>query len=120
MYAGRIVEMGRTEDVFTNPLHPYTQGLIRAFPRLRGPRHHLLSIPGVPPIVHGDTAACRFEPRCPYAELRCRQSEPGLAPTKGSHSAACWFTSKVTQAATQGTAEEHWLAFESSSSAEPV
>ena len=120
MYAGRIVETGRTEDVFTRPLHPYTQGLIRAFPRLHGPRHHLLSIPGVPPIIRGDTTACRFEPRCPYADEACRQREPDLEASEDSHRAACWFTSKVTGAAMQGKVEERWLAFESSANAEPA
>jgi oligopeptide/dipeptide ABC transporter ATP-binding protein len=118
MYAGRIVEIGATEDVFTHPAHPYTQGLIRAFPRLHGQRASLLSIPGAPPVIRGDTVGCRFEPRCPYAMSVCRESEPPLSSVARGQSAACHFTANVRGAANEGRAESVWLAFESRATAD--
>jgi oligopeptide/dipeptide ABC transporter ATP-binding protein len=120
MYAGKVVEVGATEDVFTHAVHPYTQGLIRAFPRLHGARHSLLSIPGAPPVIRGDTVGCRFAPRCPYAQSICRHDEPPLRDVAPAHSAACHFTANVSAAAAEGRAESLWLAFESTAVAEPI
>lgn len=113
MYAGKIVELGPTEQVFTNPSHPYTQGLIRAFPRLHGAKHTLLSIPGAPPVIRGKFVGCRFQSRCPYSEQICIDIEPDLQAVDAGHRVACHLTSKVTNAASAGTAEDAWLAFES-------
>jgi len=78
MYAGQVDEFGPTRTVFDRPLHPYTQGLLEAFPSIRGPRVPLKGIPGSPPDLAAPPAGCRFHPRCPYAVERCAQVEPDL------------------------------------------
>jgi peptide/nickel transport system ATP-binding protein len=78
MYAGQVDEFGPTRTVFDRPLHPYTQGLLEAFPSIRGPRVPLKGIPGSPPDLAALPAGCRFHPRCPYAVDRCAQVEPDL------------------------------------------
>ena len=112
MYAGTVVESGGTEQVFTSPRHPYTQGLIRAFPRLHGPKRALLSIPGTPPVISGAVVGCRFRPRCPYAEPMCAEKDPDLWPVGTGHSSACHVSGKVQATAEAGDAEAVWLAFE--------
>jgi len=79
MYAGQIDELGATRTVFDRPLHPYTEGLLEAFPSIRGPRVPLKGIPGNPPDLARLPAGCRFHPRCPYAVERCTQVAPDLA-----------------------------------------
>jgi oligopeptide/dipeptide ABC transporter ATP-binding protein len=78
MYAGQVDEFGPTRTVFDRPLHPYTQGLLEAFPSIRGPKVPLKGIPGSPPDLAALPAGCRFHPRCPYAVDRCAQVEPDL------------------------------------------
>lgn len=90
MYAGKIVEYGDTVSIFKNPLHPYTQGLIKAFPSIRGPRVSLTSIPGGPPDLLNPPSACRFHPRCPYVMDVCKRVEPVLLEHgEKLHRAAC-------------------------------
>ena len=79
MYAGQVDELGATRTVFDRPLHPYTQGLLEAFPSIRGPRVPLKGIPGNPPDLARLPAGCRFHPRCPYAVERCAQVAPELS-----------------------------------------
>jgi peptide/nickel transport system ATP-binding protein len=74
MYAGEIVETGPAERLAANPLHPYTQGLLRSFPPLSGPRVRLTGIGGSPPDPRDPPAGCRFHPRCP----ECRPERLGL------------------------------------------
>ncbi len=76
MYAGQIVELGKTRHCFDTPLHPYTQGLLDAFPSIQGPKKHLLGIPGSPPDLTRPPAGCRFAPRCPQASERCAAPPP--------------------------------------------
>jgi len=83
MYAAQVAELGRTRQVFDNPLHPYTRGLLEAFPSIRGPKQHLLGIPGSPPDLLRPPAGCRFAPRCPHATARCRSGEPELLQVDG-------------------------------------
>jgi peptide/nickel transport system ATP-binding protein len=78
MYAGKIVEYGDVVSIFKNPLHPYTQGLIKAFPSIKGERVRLTSIPGSPPDLLHPPPACRFNPRCPYVMDICKKDEPLL------------------------------------------
>jgi peptide/nickel transport system ATP-binding protein len=78
MYAGQVDELGETRTVFDRPLHPYTQGLLEAFPSIRGPRVPLKGIPGNPPDMGRLPTGCRFHPRCPYAVERCAQVAPDL------------------------------------------
>jgi len=94
MYAGNIVEYGDVESVFKEPLHPYTQGLLGAFPSIKGERKKLISIPGQPPDLLHPPTGCRFHPRCPYAMDICsRQAPPSFAVSPG-HIAACWLHAK--------------------------
>lgn len=78
MYAGKIVEYGSAVSVFKNPQHPYTQGLIKAFPSIKGEKVRLTSIPGQPPDLLHPPPACRFNPRCPYVMDICKKQEPLL------------------------------------------
>lgn len=90
MYAGRIVEYGDAEDVYGEPLHPYTQGLIKAFPSIKGAKTRLASIPGQPPDLLNPPPACRFNPRCPYVMDVCRKVDPVLEKVgKGDHLVSC-------------------------------
>src|SRR6266542_6463581 len=78
MYAGQMAEFGATRQVFDSPLHPYTIGLMEAFPSIRGPRVPLTGIPGRPPDLANPPNGCRFEPRCPRAHTLCGQAQPDL------------------------------------------
>ena len=90
MYAGRIVEYGDAESVFKEPLHPYTQGLLKAFPSIKGERTRLTSIPGQPPDLLRPPPACRFNPRCPYVMDVCKKLDPSLEKSgRGDHLVAC-------------------------------
>ena len=78
MYAGQVVEAGPTRDVFDRPSHPYSRGLLDAFPSIRGPRTPLLGIPGRPPELRNPPPGCRFHPRCPVAIAACASTSPPL------------------------------------------
>ena len=78
MYAGQIAEMAATAAIFDHPLHPYTQGLMAAFPSIRGPRRELVGIPGRPPDLACLPQGCRFQPRCPEAIAACTSCAPAL------------------------------------------
>jgi oligopeptide/dipeptide ABC transporter ATP-binding protein len=78
MYAGQVAEFGPTQEVFDTPLHPYSIGLMEAFPSIRGPRLPLTGIPGSPPDLARPPAGCRFAPRCPKVMDECRATPPGL------------------------------------------
>jgi peptide/nickel transport system ATP-binding protein len=80
MYAGQIAEMAATEAIFERPLHPYTRGLMAAFPSVKGPRKELSGIPGAPPDLARPPAGCRFHPRCPEVMPQCLIREPTLDP----------------------------------------
>jgi oligopeptide/dipeptide ABC transporter ATP-binding protein len=71
MYAGQVAELSNTRNLFDRPLHPYSQGLLAAFPSVHGPKVQLLGIPGSPPDLAKPPAGCRFAPRCPQVEARC-------------------------------------------------
>jgi peptide/nickel transport system ATP-binding protein len=71
MYAGQVAELGRTRRVFEHPLHPYSSGLLEAFPSIRGPKVPLTGIPGSPPDLANPPEGCRFAPRCPQVMDRC-------------------------------------------------
>jgi peptide/nickel transport system ATP-binding protein len=83
MYAAQVAELGRTRQLFEKPLHPYTHGLLEAFPSIHGPREHLVGIPGSPPDLLRPPAGCRFAPRCPNAFARCRAERPRLLEVDG-------------------------------------
>ncbi len=90
MYAGKIVELGPAEAVFENPLHPYTQALLKAVPRLRGPKERLYYIPGAPPDLRNPPRGCRFNPRCERRFEPCDREEPPLVEAEKGHYVACW------------------------------
>ncbi|MGW0485613.1 ABC transporter ATP-binding protein [Nonomuraea sp. NPDC003214] len=83
MYAGRVVEVGTARALRTAPRHPYTEGLLRSFPRLRGPREELLGIPGTPPDLRSPPPGCAFHPRCRHAFDGCAGERPALLPVPG-------------------------------------
>ncbi|MET0474807.1 MAG: ABC transporter ATP-binding protein [Mycobacterium sp.] len=76
MYAGRIVENGPTREVFDRPAHPYSRGLLEAFPSIRGPKVPLIGIPGSPPSMSTLPAGCSFQPRCASAFDDCTTVDP--------------------------------------------
>ena len=84
MYAGQIAEAARTEAIFSQPLHPYTRGLINAFPSVTGPRRELSGIPGAPPDLARPPGGCRFHPRCPEMMPECTTREPEVYPVAGA------------------------------------
>ncbi|MFL5915274.1 MAG: dipeptide/oligopeptide/nickel ABC transporter permease/ATP-binding protein [Gaiellaceae bacterium] len=84
MYAGQVAELSRTRELFDRPRHPYSQGLLEAFPSLRGPKVRLLGIPGSPPDLANPPAGCRFAARCPHVEPRCTAAEVPLYSVNGS------------------------------------
>lgn len=91
MYAGRIVERGLTTDIFENPKHPYTRGLIESVPRLdQQEKEKLFSIPGQPPNVIDLPPCCPFFPRCSEAMEICKTKYPDEKHFGNGHSAACW------------------------------
>jgi oligopeptide/dipeptide ABC transporter ATP-binding protein len=83
MYAAQVAEYGETRDVFDRPRHPYSRGLLEAFPSIRGPKVHLVGIPGSPPDLGQPPAGCRFAARCPHATARCA-TEPALLDVDGT------------------------------------
>ena len=90
MYAGRIVEVGSVKDVFTNPQHPYTAGLLASLPKASDKnRTRLVSIPGIPPKPWTVGQSCAFSPRCSRADEQCRTNLPVLA-TNTHTEAACF------------------------------
>jgi oligopeptide/dipeptide ABC transporter ATP-binding protein len=92
MYLGRIVETAPTEELFSNPRHPYTQGLLKAVPRLvPGRLTEAVAMEGDPPSPINLPSGCRFHTRCPIAQEVCSRDDPALAANGGRHLAACHF-----------------------------
>ncbi|WP_373324941.1 ABC transporter ATP-binding protein [Actinocatenispora rupis] len=89
MYAGQLVEHGAARDVHDHPRHPYTLGLLRSFPKLRGPREELLGIPGTPPDLRDLPPGCPFHPRCRFAVDACSAEQPELTEVHSGQWAAC-------------------------------
>ena len=91
MYAGQVVETSVTRDLFRAPRHPYTRGLLDSMPRLGHKRARLAQIPGQPPDLRALPVGCRFAPRCPRAEARCRAEEPMLTSLDDGREVRCHF-----------------------------
>ena len=92
LYAGQLVEEADTWTIFEEPLHPYTQYLIRSLPRLDD-QSERVSIPGRPPALDAPPTGCRFHPRCPFAMDRCRTTVPAIEEVKPGHRVACFLVS---------------------------
>ena len=90
MYAGKVVEEADVVTLFTNPKHPYTQGLMKSIPRLDGTEQRLYSIKGSVPIPGSLRKGCTFAPRCEYATDICREGVPELVKVEEGHSCRCW------------------------------
>ncbi len=98
MYAGHIVETGTTEEIFANPRHPYTVGLLKSIPRLDAERKEKLEpIRGLPPDLIDLPDMCPFVPRCNFAREKCEQKNPPLLKVSDGHYAACWFWEEVSK-----------------------
>ncbi|MCL2703468.1 MAG: ABC transporter ATP-binding protein [Defluviitaleaceae bacterium] len=95
MYSGSFVEMGETEKIFADPIHPYTKMLVGALPRV-GDKSTRVGIPGRPPALTNPPPGCRFAPRCPEATDLCRKDAPSFAEVKPGRFAACHFLAKDT------------------------
>lgn len=94
MYAGKVAEYGNVLEIFREPLHPYTIGLLAAFPNIKAAKTRMKSIPGFPPDLLDPPTGCRFHPRCKYAMDICKQKEPALIPDNKGRSVACHLVNK--------------------------
>jgi oligopeptide transport system ATP-binding protein len=102
MYAGFIIEEAPVKELYGDPRHPYTLGLLGSLPRVDEMAHRrLVSIEGLPPDLLGLPQGCPFAPRCVYALDRCRQENPPLEPVSPGHYKACWVDTR------QGVHSEH-------------
>jgi oligopeptide/dipeptide ABC transporter ATP-binding protein len=91
MYAGRVAEIGTVEQIFNNPTHPYTRGLLESIPTLESERKsRLKTIRGMVPALHEMPSGCRFQNRCPFAVDACGLSQPPLEEIEPGHYAACF------------------------------
>ncbi|OUS68791.1 peptide ABC transporter ATP-binding protein [Paenibacillus sp. MY03] len=107
MYLGQIVEETTTERLFESPLHPYTQGLIASIPRLDGDRREKLHvIEGSVPSLANAPKGCGFSTRCPYADVKCRETEPPLRQHRSDHGVKCWHYEAIAEG-WRGEAADH-------------
>lgn len=90
MYGGKIIEYGSVVNVYGNPKHPYSIGLLKSFPNIKAEKAPIISMPGSPPDLLSPPAGCKFHPRCPLAKGICLEKEPGLAKVHpDNHRVAC-------------------------------
>jgi peptide/nickel transport system ATP-binding protein len=96
MYLGQIVEEATVENLFTQPLHPYTKGLMKSIPQLDGDRSEKLHvIEGMVPTLNNVPKGCRFAPRCQYADELCREKVPELKEHREGQKVRCWHAEKI-------------------------
>lgn len=93
MYAGKIVEQGSVREIYEHPKHPYTEGLLKAVPRI-GSKAALYLIPGQPPDLANLPLGCPFSPRCPHSMERCKTEEPDDYIIADGHTARCWLPAR--------------------------
>ena len=98
MYAGQVVEAGATRVVFDTPTHPYSQGLLDAFPSIRGPRVPLTGIPGTPPDLAQRIEGCRFADRCNQVRSACHTNAPDLYQVDGVRSRCLQYSAELSDA----------------------
>jgi oligopeptide/dipeptide ABC transporter ATP-binding protein len=98
MYAGKLVEMGKARQIYHDPHHPYTLGLLASVPRMDQPRgSRLVPIEGQPPDLTRLDSGCAFRPRCRFAVERCASEIPVLQSVDSEHAAACWRVSEISE-----------------------
>lgn len=97
MYAGEVMEIGPTRDVFDHPEHPYSHGLLEAFPSLLGEKKELLGIPGNPPSLVNPAEGCLFAPRCPQVQDVCLSARPELLRSPSGRSVRCTIVNRSDQ-----------------------
>ena len=91
MYGGRVVETASARELYKNPQHPYTEGLMASIPKLDGdPGSRLYTIEGQPPDLSNLPSGCSFHPRCPYAQDKCTMTKPTLSEVAPNHLRACF------------------------------
>jgi len=90
MYAAKMAEVGDVNDVFADPKHPYTQGLLKSVPNIRLDEGELYKMGGAPPNLLHPPSGCRFNPRCPHVMDVCKDIEPAFEPVEKEHLASCW------------------------------
>lgn len=91
MYGGYVIEHASVRELYSNPQHPYTLGLMGSLPRVdRSSHSRLVSIDGAPPVLYEESKSCPFAPRCEYAVERCMKENPSLMPISPGHETACW------------------------------
>ena len=93
MYAGKVVEEAPVKELFKEPLHPYTQGLLRSIPRIdlaATKKQRLEAIPGIVPSLLNPPKGCHFTPRCPHAKPVCSEQDPVLKEIRPGHKVSCW------------------------------
>jgi oligopeptide transport system ATP-binding protein len=106
MYAGRIIERGTCKDIFANPRHPYTLGLLESIPRLDQPKgSKLIPIPGQPPNLAELPPGCSFQPRCRFAQEKCSAEYPDTTDLGNGHLSACWEVDNFRAVAESGAAK---------------
>jgi peptide/nickel transport system ATP-binding protein len=108
MYAGKVVESCSVHDFHIRPCHPYSMGLIMAFPTLEGAARRLVSIPGFPPDLSEEIRWCVFHDRCPFRRPICREEEPPDVEVTPEHFARCHFTQQAEEFRARSAREETW------------
>ena len=95
MYAAKMAEVGDVNDVFSDPKHPYTQGLLKSVPNIRLSEEELYKMGGAPPNLLHPPVGCRFSPRCPHVMDICKEESPAFEPVEKDHLASCWLYQKA-------------------------
>lgn len=91
MYAGKVVEYTDVKTLFANPMHPYTQGLMTSIPKINNDVERLETIPGIVPSPLNFPGGCKYYPRCPLADEKCKREEPEIKKIASGHHVRCWY-----------------------------
>ena len=106
MYAAKMAEVGSVLEVFADPKHPYTQGLMKSVPNIKLDGAELYKMGGQPPSLLHPPSGCRFHPRCPFVMDICSKEEPAFEPVVGDHLASCWIYQKAEREKESGSQED--------------
>ena len=107
MYGGVVVEEGTSVDIFVNPIHPYTKGLLASIPNIKEYKDELYSIPGYVPVFTHPVKQCRFASRCQFAFDKCKECEPPLFDMGNKRFVRCWFFEKEAKLLTARQSESN-------------